>query len=903
MPHRLVSCLLGGVISVAALAGSCPADENSGVPVLDTTGFWRAHTTIKPPVVKNAEGVRTLEFRAKWLMRGTSLPPADWTSPDFDDSGWARFPGMLNVSPHYHVLAVKSPFVSLECVRGKFTVTDPPAARSPSAGEGPAKAGDLTLSAVYRGGIVVYLNGTEIARGHLRAGGGLERLAEGYPFEKHDPKKPETKHRRLAAVKVPGRLLRKGVNVLAVEAHRAAYDERDVTRDRKKRPSLSWGSCGVVRIRLTSPDGQGVVPNVERPRGFQVWNSDPMLMDSDLDWGDPNETLKPISLVGTRNGTFSGKVVLGSSEAIKGLHAVMSELKRTTGGGRIPASAVAVRYARADAQQEGMARRYTEFPACFGGLEEFPPVEVKVAGPRRGPWSFKPTKSPGVSVVFGAVQPVWVTVNVPADAGSGEYAGTLTLRAGGERPIEVPVRLTVSSFRLPDPHDYVTWVDIIQSPESVALEYDVPLWSDAHFKHLEKSLKLLGSVGNKVVYLHLVAKTNAGNAETMVRWIRQPDGTYTHDFSPLERYLDLAMKHGGRPSVVCLYVHDYHCNKSVGGRWADPQFNKPEDERDKSGRVPVTAVGVDGKTEELRLPAYDDARSEALWQPVIDGVRRRLKARGLEKTMMFGMSSDFHPDEFVVTLFKTLSPGTPWVSQGHAMPTHLHGVPVKYLSGIWQGGKFPDDPSLGRTYGWTRTYTGIRSTTFSSPSGAVLVHFPRNPWWSFPVTAYRLAGEMNIAGQQRGFARLGADFWPVLKDRRGRLGRLHGRYPKTTWRNLDIRSCILSAGPDGAISTQRFEMLREGIQECEARIFIEKAILARTLPDDLAERAQAVLDERIVPMRMGLTLLASGADGDTTWWNWPGLLGYNWYVGSGWQERSKKLYNAAAEVAAALGAN
>ena len=98
-------------------------------------------------------------------------------------------------------------------------------------------------------------------------------------------------------------------------------------------------------------------------------------------------------------------------------------------------------------------------------------------------------------------------------------------------------------------------------------------------------------------------------------------------------------------------------------------------------------------------------------------------------------------------------------------------------------------------------------------------------------------------------------------------------------------------------------MMREGIQECEARIFIEKAILEKKITDELAKRAQAVLDERIGAMRMGLTLLASGADSESHWWGAVGLMGYNWYIGSGWQERSRKLYDVAAEVATALDAN
>ena len=106
-------------------------------------------------------------------------------------------------------------------------------------------------------------------------------------------------------------------------------------------------------------------------------------------------------------------------------------------------------------------------------------------------------------------------------------------------------------------------------------------------------------------------------------------------------------------------------------------------------------------------------------------------------------------------------------------------------------------------------------------------------------------------------------------------------------------------------------MIREGIQECEARIFIEKALfdekLRAKLDEELAARCRKTLDDRIAPMRLGAnTLVQSGAwtilaTCDLNWWNGnSGIMGYYWYVGSGWQERSAKLYNTAAEVAAKL---
>jgi hypothetical protein len=85
----------------------------------------------------------------------------------------------------------------------------------------------------------------------------------------------------------------------------------------------------------------------------------------------------------------------------------------------------------------------------------------------------------------------------------------------------------------------------------------------------------------------------------------------------------------------------------------------------------------------------------------------------------------------------------------------------------------------------------------------------------------------------------------------------------------------------------RLEAIREGVQECEARVFIEKALdTARAqLGEGLAARAEAALDERIRLARLfhfsTLGFLLS-------------------YPGSGWQARSETLYALAAEVEQAL---
>ena len=139
------------------------------------------------------------------------------------------------------------------------------------------------------------------------------------------------------------------------------------------------------------------------------------------------------------------------------------------------------------------------------------------------------------------------------------------------------------------------------------------------------------------------------------------------------------------------------------------------------------------------------------------------------------------------------------------------------------------------------------------------------------------------------------------------VGSIAARYLKSYWNNLNINIHLLARGEKAPVATARFEMMREGIQECEARIFIEHALTNKTLRgklgDDLTQRCQEILDTRARFIRRGIsTYVASGhyqdwAMGRSTWWQAPGVFGSHWYISSGWETRVKALYDVAAEVA------
>ncbi len=803
---------------------TCGGEESGRKVVLDTFSFWRCYVTHRAPAVGESPDKVTLRIdKRKGYTYDTSFPPAGWTAVDFDASSWERKPG-----PFFGGYGLQQPMhVALIALRGTFRVTDPDA------------AGELKVRIRYRGGVVLYFNGSEIARKNLPAGK-IEpgTLADGYPAEVYEGKKgspirwgwgdPERyrdkceKRIRMLEVAIPRRLLRKGVNVLAVEIHRAPINP---VLFKLKRSWLGvWSHAGLVSISLTTDVGAaGVVPNLVRPHGLQVWNEDVIRPVFDVSWGDPNEPLRPIRIVGARRGWFSGQVVVGCDGKITGLKCEVTSLKGK--GGEIDRRYVDVFYPRPGGRAGGVGEYFPGIMGItsFDALDADPPAKVPVYSKRLVPHcSRKP--------VFGAVQPVWVRVWIPEDTKAGTYEGELTIHANGET-VKVPLVVEVLDWTFPERKDFTMFTDLVESPESVALRYGVELWSEEHWRLLEGVFKEIARAASKTVYIHCIARTNHGNSQSMVRWIRK-NGALVPDFSIAEKYLDTALKCGIRPWFVIFYVHD----RSTGGGYFGRKI--------KYGPPIITVVEPDGKVKNEKAPVYNSSEAVAFWKPVADGIRKMLKKRGLSETFCIGLTCDDKPGKAVVECWKQVAPEAKWVQQGHGLDMKYFGVTVGYNTTVWKP-VWPWDPAKRRFHGWRwRKNKGWRYSM-------AVAHFHRDIWKLNIIQQMmevRLTGEKNIAGAQMGPGRLSADFWPCVKDSKGMLHPISARYPENSWRQCDIRMTpFLAPGAKGAVSTVRFEMMVEGVQECEARIFLEKVILgdlASSVSEGEKKELQSLLDTR-----------------------------------------------------------
>ncbi len=857
------------------------------VAVLDTVSNWRIFSVVKPPVVQEGADISAAKFNNRWLDSVSQPVAAGWNKQEFDDSGWLR--GPLALAPY-------SALVERLYLRGKFTVTNP------------LVVGDLKLSAGYHGGIVVYLNGEEIGRANMAK---AAILADNYPVEafvtekgdllslsryaKPQPTEKDKERTKLwertVEIKIPARALKNGVNTLGIEVVRAPYNKVSKNNAGAKRENsfpqeFSWATCRVTKLNLAATGASGLVPDTGRPQGLQVWNGDIMAGDYDLDYGSSSETLKAVNISGPRNGSFTGKIIIGSTKPIQGLSVKAEDLK---GPAVIPSAAISIHY------------------GLPWGKELMPLAGGKISTKLMGSLSDNPLKEYPLSNVngnsqAGAVAPVWVTVKIPKDAEPGLYTGMLSVRIVSGKDLQVPVELKVLPWTLPEEQDYRTWVDLAESPDTLAVEYGLPLWSEKHFKMIGESFEIISGTGSRTVYIPAIAHTNHGNEESMIRWIKKPGNKYDWDFSVMEKYLDLAEKYLGKPKIVTLQVWEIYMRKAALGK------NTRFDDFTRIGVPQVTFFDpVSKKTEPGKLPPLDDPGSKAVWRELIEQVQARLKKRGLEKALMLGMFCDCMPEKEDAQFFKDVAPKLAWVQQGHTIFKNLHDIAeVGYNSTVW-GFAFGDGraqtnqklpPVCESLHGWNNP-----KLTAIFDRGLDLDENYTNKWYFFTESA--------ITSELRGMGRMGADFWKAVKDKSGKRTQwVHERYREGDWGGsvilLLLGSSVLAPGKEGPESTNRLVAFMEGIEASEARIYIEKALMDNKdrLGPELAVKCQTVLDDRLFYMWRCLSNHELQGVWNATFWRSNNVLtgaGQRYFLSSEWQKQAEKLFLAAGEVEKKLG--
>ncbi|KKM62286.1 hypothetical protein LCGC14_1523200, partial [marine sediment metagenome] len=310
--------------------------------------------------------------------------PGNWMQPDFDDLDWPRNrnPHLMGTPPLIsgYYTGVSQLDVGRACFRAFFEVTDP-------------DKGALTLSLAYRGGVRVFLNGTEIARGHLPKGRlDLKTTAEGYPPEayvmlegegepyrafyrktKDDilfwadlygpfkmPGKPRRyyqqvhpnsqavwkriqrlRDRKIEGLELPRKLLERGSNCLAVEVvrsdlHPVALNRSPFPWGRSVRGSegnVAWSHGCLPRVELRAPKGTAV-SSLKRPAGVRIWAEDIHAERYPFDFLGRGAPAGKLHALGPRNGAAGALFVVGADKDIEQVRIDLSDCMHKDPGRR-----------------------------------------------------------------------------------------------------------------------------------------------------------------------------------------------------------------------------------------------------------------------------------------------------------------------------------------------------------------------------------------------------------------------------------------------------------------------------------------------------------------------------------------------------------------------------------------
>jgi len=720
---------------------------------------------------------------------------------------------------------------------------------------------------------------------------------------------------RRIEVNVPKEALRKGINVLALELRLSPGRGRIPT-------GRSGWPHGLIRfVTLDAEPKNAVLSADKRPDGVQVWAEDIHRRVMTEDFLEPGvKARSAVRILGARGGRHSAQVLVGTTKDLGAPSAKLSDLSGP-GGAVIPASAVSVRWGRTldlaatmvDTNKllKGGSGREYHHPLSLALLRYRKPVwdfrerqerlsypaPVLLNGPKslflgrmpsykRGLWKEHATglmlfdrlsEDPAGNVPADTCQPLWITAEIPADAKAGHYAGKLTVSAAGMTETSFPVRLQVFDWKLPAPKRFTYYSGMDQSPWSLARIAKVKLWSEEHWKLTEESIKWCGKLGARVAALPVVRDSEVDNGkDTMVKWVKKEDGTYTYDFSIADRYLALWRKHCHEQSDVIVYVLGAF---KFGFSIVTTQ--------------PGTVVVLDPETgqENAFAPIDKEATPEGirLWVDFCKAARKHLNARGIsDDHILFGVFHD-KVGETNTTLINAVAEELP--SVGWARSSHHGGKKGKWggkdvadkvkwdttLRGARQYIKRNISPfavkkkmmKIAGRQTWlpdTKTYQVVSHKGWKNPQAPL-----SNSMWDNDVTGLALLSplwqmrvfpEMVITTAYRGFAQACVDGYQRCP---------RGFGPFIRWLAYPTARRV-----DGSI---QFEILREGIQDAEARIFLEGK-------DALPEDVQDLLDRRAERgWRLPLTPLDGGQ-------------GAEWYAG--WQESSWDLYAAAARVAGGM---
>ncbi|WP_240348026.1 DUF4091 domain-containing protein [Longitalea arenae] len=374
------------------------------------------------------------------------------------------------------------------------------------------------------------------------------------------------------------------------------------------------------------------------------------------------------------------------------------------------------------------------------------------------------TDLPSLKLQRNTLQPVWLSIKVPADAKAGEYAGTVTVVA--DKKYVLNISLHVIDKKLPTPDQFQFELDLWQHPVAIARVHQVPLWSDAHFSLMRKYYTMLAGAGQKAITASIINEPwghqTFDDYPGLIKWTKKKNGEWSYDYSLFDKYVSFVMSCGISSRINCYSMVPW----KIEFRYYDE------------------ALGKDTVfTQPIGSPAYNE-----FWSRMLTDFTAHLKSRNwFAKTTIAMDERPMAAMQSVIALLKSIGKDWRIALAGDYHPEIEKDIYDYCVASRWQ---FPEDV-LTR-----RKKEGKISTWYT----CCMEPYPNGFTFS-PPDEHVWIGWYTAATKMDGYLRWAFNSWTKdpLTDSRF-----------TSWPAGDTYQIY-----PGPLSSIRFEKLVEGIQDFE----------------------------------------------------------------------------------------
>jgi hypothetical protein len=419
-------------------------------------------------------------------------------------------------------------------------------------------------------------------------------------------------------------------------------------------------------------------------------------------------------------------------------------------------------------------------------------------------------------------QGVYVRIRIPPDGEPGLHQGRVRafIQTGFEDEAlvwEGRIQLHVAHVRLPDVRDWSFHLSLWQHFTSIARYHRVSLWSDAHFRLIDRYLASLAQLGQKAVTVVATeipwsgqrcfrdrAYPSALYEHAIIEVVRDENGELNFDFGKLDRLLALDARHGLDREIEVLGLLSI---------WTDEEF----------GFGKVSPEHHDA----IRIRCYDKRggtisylkREDELYA-FVRALHDHFETIGLLDRVRISADepSDMSALEANLAFIKRAAPGFKYKVAANRM-SFMEMTPSDVTDAVPGLSLACRDPALTTRLGERLHAKGGRLSWY------VACHPPiPNTFLHSPLVEGQLHGWLTYFLKLDGFLRWNFCLWPADPWKR-----VSWRAP--AWPAGDMYFVL--PGHDGfPVETLRYEALRMAVQDYELL-----KLAARLLPPDQAEAA------------------------------------------------------------------